>query len=248
MSYYHLLWGWICLALVIFPLNLFITAPYGRHSKASWGPMISNRWGWVLMELPALLTFPLIFLYSPQAGRPVAALLLALWMLHYFNRSLVFPLRQKTRGKQMPLLIALFAIVFNLGNGYFNGWYQGFMAQYPAQWWYDPRFVLGGLLFGAGMGINWHSDNLLLRLRKPGETGYKIPAGGMFRYVSCPNHLGEIIEWTGFALMSWSWAGFAFALWTAANLIPRALAHHRWYRQHFPHYPAGRRAVIPWLL
>ena len=42
--------GVTCLAL------LFVTAPYGRFTRAGWGPRLSARWGWVLMETPALLT------------------------------------------------------------------------------------------------------------------------------------------------------------------------------------------------
>jgi 3-oxo-5-alpha-steroid 4-dehydrogenase 1 len=63
--------------------------------------------------------------------------------------------------------------------------------------------------------------------------------------VSCPNHLGEIVQWFGFALMAWNLPALSFAVWTAANLIPRAVVHHRWYRAHFSEYPAGRRAVVP---
>ena len=39
--------------------------------------------------------------------------------------------------------------------------------------------------------------------------------------------------------------GLAFCVFTAANLIPRALSNHRWYRENFPDYPANRRALIP---
>lgn len=77
---------------------------------------------------------------------------------------------------------------------------------------------------------------------------YGVPCGGMFRYVSCANYFGEVAEWAGYALAARTLAGTAFALATAANLIPRALAHHAWYRSHLPGYPPGRRAVIPFLL
>jgi 3-oxo-5-alpha-steroid 4-dehydrogenase 1 len=43
-------------------------------------------------------------------------------------------------------------------------------------------------------------------------------------------------------------AGLAFAVWTAANLIPRALAYHRWYRQEFYDYPPQRKAILPFVL
>jgi 3-oxo-5-alpha-steroid 4-dehydrogenase 1 len=32
-----------------------------------------------------------------------------------------------------------------------------------------------------------------------------------------------------------------------ANLVPRARAHHRWYRERFPDYPARRKALVPGL-
>ncbi len=72
-----------------------------------------------------------------------------------------------------------------------------------------------------------------------------MPRGGLYAFISCPNYFGEIVEWTGWAIATWSVAGASFALWTAANLIPRARAHHRWYREQFADYPAERRAVLP---
>lgn len=44
-----------------------------------------------------------------------------------------------------------------------------------------------------------------------------MPAGGPFRLVCCPNLAGEIVEWNGFAVLTWSLAGFAFAFRTKAN-------------------------------
>ena len=247
-NFNYFLLGWIALALIVFPFTLRITAPYGRHTSTGWGPLLDNRLGWVLMEMPALLTFPLLFLLGNGPKGPVSWLFLGLWLLHYVNRTLIFPLRTHTRGKQIPLFIVLSAIVFNLGNGYVNGYYLGSLApDYVWSWLADPRFVIGALLFAGGMYINWQSDNILLRLRKPGETGYKIPHGGLFRYLSCPNHFGEIVEWTGFAIMIWSLPAFSFALWTFVNLVPRALDHHRWYRAHFADYPKERKAVIPFV-
>jgi hypothetical protein len=80
------------------------------------------------------------------------------------------------------------------------------------------------------------------------ETAYKIPFGNLFRYISCPNHFGEIIEWAGYALLCWNLPASAFFIWTSANLIPRAIAHHHWYREHFSDYPMNRKAVIPFIL
>ena len=107
------------------------------------------------------------------------------------------------------------------------------------------RFICA---FAAGWLINQHADRVLLQLRKPGETHYAIPHGGLYRFVSCPNYFGEILEWAGWAVMTWSLAGLAFAVFTVANLLPRALATHRWYRAQFPDYPPQRRAVVPFLV
>ena len=46
---------WIAVAMSIFFLLLKVTAPYGRHTSANWGPLISNHMGWLLMELPVLI-------------------------------------------------------------------------------------------------------------------------------------------------------------------------------------------------
>ena len=139
-------------------------------------------------------------------------------------------------------------LVFNGVNGYLNGRYLNQWGSiYATSWLLDPRFLLGMGLFGLGFGINFHSDGVLRGLRRPGESGYRIPEGGVFRLVTGANYLGEIVEWTGWAVLTWSPAGLCFALWTAANLAPRARSHHRWYRDNFPDYPGKRRVIIPYL-
>ncbi|MHA1777308.1 MAG: 3-oxo-5-alpha-steroid 4-dehydrogenase, partial [Promethearchaeota archaeon] len=109
-------------------------------------------------------------------------------------------------------------------------------------------FIIGTIIWICGFIINIYSDYILRNLREPGENGYKIPYGGLFRFVSCPNYLGEILEWIGWAVLTWSISGLVFALWTIANLIPRAISHHRWYHQHFEEYPQNRKAIIPFIL
>lgn len=79
-------------------------------------------------------------------------------------------------------------------------------------------------------------------------TGYTIPRGGMFEYVSGANFLGEVMEWGGWALAARRLPAAAFALFTLLNIGPRAWQHHQWYRQHFgAEYPAHRRALIPFV-
>lgn len=87
-----------------------------------------------------------------------------------------------------------------------------------------------------------------MNLRKTGETGYKIPFGFLFDKISCPNHFGEIVQWLGFAIMAWNLPASTFLIWTLANLLPRSLRHHKWYKEKFEEYPEERKAVIPWLV
>ncbi len=95
----------------------------------------------------------------------------------------------------------------------------------------------------------WHVRNALLQLRlRSCAAGYFIPQGGLFCYVSGANFLGEILEWSGWALAAWRLPAVAFAYFTACNLAPRAWQHHRDYVQRFgSSYPPHRRALIPFL-
>jgi steroid 5-alpha reductase family enzyme len=211
--------------------------------------MISNRVGWIVMEIPALLVFLWFALSSTMPTGNVVFIFILLWSAHYINRSLVFPFRIKTRGKKMPISVALMAVFFNCVNGFINGYYLGSVQpQYPVGWWHDPRLIAGLVLFVAGMWINVRADERLLSLRRNTDGGYQMPKGGLFEKVSCPNFFGEIVEWLGWAIMTWSLAGLSFFVWTAVNLIPRALDHHRWYKHTFRQYPESRKAVIPGIL
>jgi 3-oxo-5-alpha-steroid 4-dehydrogenase 1 len=246
--YTALLIAWLALGVVTFASLFFVVAPYGRHRRSGWGPSISDHWAWVLMETPAVLVFGLCFLLRPRPAVPLDWVYLALWEGHYVYRAFIYPLERRSTGKSMPLSIVAMGWFFNIGNGYLNGRYLfAFSSGYPVTWLGDARMLLGVALFIAGYLLHSQADRTLRSLRQPGETGYKVPQGGFYRWVSCPNYLGEIIEWTGWAVATWSLAGASFALWTAANLAPRALAHHNWYREHFRDYPPKRKALLPGL-
>lgn len=246
--FYILLWGWLGIAAGIFIVLFFITAPYGRYIRKGWGPGIDSRWGWCVMESPAALVFGLWFVMGGIKQSGVLLVFFIMWEVHYVYRAFIYPRRLRERSKRMPILIVGLALFFNLVNSYLNGRYLfNFSSSYSTEWLYDFRFIGGFLLFICGFAINHHADEILLRLRNAQKSGYKIPHGGLYRWVSCPNYLGEIIEWLGWALATWSWPGLVFAAWTVANLVPRARSHHRWYREHFPDYPKERKALIPYL-
>ncbi len=237
----------MALAVPTFLALWFVPAPYGRYVRRGFGPTLPARLGWVLMEAPAPLFFAAVYLSGSRAAEPAPLALLALWQLHYLYRAFLFPLLMREGGRRMPLLVVLLAIGFNLLNAWVNARWIAELGAYSAGWLLGPRFLAGAALFLGGLALNAASDRALRRLRGPGETGYRIPRGGAFEWVSCPNYLGEILEWAGWAIATWSLAGAAFAVYTAANLAPRAFAHHAWYRRQFADYPARRRALIPFL-
>jgi protein-S-isoprenylcysteine O-methyltransferase Ste14 len=226
---------------------LLLSAPYGRHARGGWGPSMDTRHAWVVMESPAVLAFVAIFFAGSHALTATPLVLLAMWLAHYVQRTFVFPFSLRPGGRT-PVSVVAMGFLFNLVNAYLNARWLSEFGSYTAAWLWSPAFIIGLILFVTGYRINRWADHVLLSLRAPGETGYKIPRGGLYELVSCPNYLGELLEWTGFAIAAGSLAGWTIVAFTAANLIPRALSHHRWYRQRFPDYPPARKAVLPFLL
>ena len=236
-------------AVCSFLILLFIPAPYGRYARDGWGPTVKAKWAWVIMEAPSPIGFAIVYVMGRHASAPVPLILAAMFLVHYIYRAFIFPFRMRGGDKQKPILTAGLAIVFNCLNGALNAFAISEVATHlNTAWLSDPRFIVGVVIFIFGYAVNHQSDAILMSLRKPGETGYKIPHGGLYRWVSSPNYLGELIEWTGFAMAAWTLPAWVFVLFTAANLVPRAIANHRWYREQFKDYPQERKALLPYLL
>jgi 3-oxo-5-alpha-steroid 4-dehydrogenase 1 len=234
-------------AIGVFIALFFVTAPYGQHFRKNWGPSIGNKLGWFIMEVPTVIIYLLLFLIGDRQTNIVAIIFLAVWMLHYGQRTFIFPFL--IRGvTPMPVAIITFGLIFNGINTYLQArWINTLSDPYSINWFLSPMFLIGIGIFIIGFIVNMHSDNIIRNLRVPGKKVYKIPYGGMFRFVSCPSYLGEITEWGGWAIMTWSFPGLLFVAWTFANLAPRARSTHQWYHQKFPDYPKNRKALIPFI-
>jgi 3-oxo-5-alpha-steroid 4-dehydrogenase 1 len=241
---------WLAIAVIVHITMFFITAPFGRHTSEKWGVSINNKIAWTLMEAPSLLIMLYFLFFGKNSFNSFVWILFVLWIIHYFNRTFIYPLRIKSTPKKMPLAIVASGMFFNLVNACLNGYYLSALASpkdYNADWLMSFSFIGGAVLFLTGIIINWKADTILINLRKPGETGYKIPQGFLFKYISSPNLFGEILEWSGFALMAFNLPAFTFMVWTFANLVPRAKNHHDWYLRNFPEYPKERKIVFPFL-
>ena len=213
-------WAMIATGAVVFAVERAgFFAPYGRYSdaaSASWfGPRIPARLAWFVQESWAFLV-PLALLPLGNGGCVAAwpnRALLVMFMLHYFYRTFVFPLRMRG-GKAMPIGLCALASLFCLGNGYLQGrlWTQMTVraVDTPAD---AARFAAGAALWAAGFWINLDPTTGCGTLRRPGESGHKVPRGGAFEYISGANH-GEIVEWCGYALAANRLGATAFAVFT----------------------------------
>jgi hypothetical protein len=234
-------------AVVVFILLFFISAPYGKFSRKGWGPAIKSKWAWMIMEFPSPALMLFCFINSDSKNLP-RIIFLCLWLAHYLHRTFIYPFSQSGREKAYPVLLVLMAFAFNCLNGYANGYGVFEVYSYDLSYMLTWQFISGVVFFVTGFVINKISDEKLREFRKKNPSGYIIPHGWLFEYVSCPHYTGEIIEWGGWAIMTWSLPGLAFFAFTFANLFPRAISSHKWYKAHFTDYPSDRKALIPFII
>jgi 3-oxo-5-alpha-steroid 4-dehydrogenase 1 len=223
----------------------FVTAGYGRFGSKKWGPAVNPKLGWLLMESPVVV-LPIVFVCLGKVNA-VTGVMLGIWLSHYVQRDLIYPFLIKN-GAKMPCSIILMSLFFNLMNGFINGYWLFFLSDYQPEWFGAPQFILGVILFYFGMFVNIQSDKILRDLRKEKGPGYHIPEKGFHRFVASPNYFGEIVEWAGWALLTWSMPGLTFLFFTMANLVPRAHSNRKWYIEKFGEaYPKSRKRVFPFI-
>src|SRR4030042_1643226 len=154
--YRIVLYSFFGVAVITFIVLFFITAPYGRHAKKGWGPLIPNKIAWIVMEAPASLMFLLYFLIADRSITATLIVLQIIWQIHYFHRSFIFPFMLRSDEK-VSISIIIFGMIFNSINTYIQGrWVYSFSPEsaYTAAWLADPRFIIGVVIFAIGFVIN----------------------------------------------------------------------------------------------
>lgn len=241
--YNYFLMGMTILAIGVFIGLQFITPAYGMTFNNRWGLSIRSNLGWVIMESPVFLLMLVFYVSAICQGAPyttstfpwVTTAIFVLFQLHYLQRSFVFPSKMRGTSK-MPLSIIFMGVFFNLTNAYMQGGWILFVSpeQYHISWFWSPQFIIGTVIFFTGMVINMRSDIIIRRLRADkNDNNYYLPKGFLFDKINSANYFGEILEWVGFAILSWSVAGAVFLLWSMANIIPRSKAVYARYTQFF---------------
>lgn len=235
----------------------------GKRSVWRW--TLDGRLSWMIFESPGVFIPIWGLLTHDYHGSVRAKTVLCFYLTHYIHRALIYPLfRMSVTGSApMPVAITMLGLLFCA----WNAWQQTLALQYDSKSTATTaamsgvdciRFVVGMIVAVAGMSLNIWADRELIKLKNERERSvnermeedeYRMPTGRMFKYVSCPNYAAEIMEWCGWAMAAWSMAAFSFAVYTMANVIPRAIAHHRRYRKAFgERYPRARKAIIPFVL
>lgn len=258
-AFYIYLWVMTGIACITFIVLYFVEAGYGMLISRKWGKTINNKWAWFFMEFTIFLLMCIMWLTSSQRWETVPMVFLLIFQIHYIQRALIYPFLIKGKSK-MPIGIMFMGISFNILNAWMQGYwifniaytpeYPALFVQYGTDWLLSAPFIIGVILFLAGFIINLHSDYIIRHLRKEStDTKHYFPKGGLFKYVTSANYFGELLEWLGFAILTWSVSGLVFFIWTFANLVPRAHAIHKKYRQQFPDEFAGKtiKRVIPFV-
>tara|TARA_Y100000589_G_scaffold189995_1_gene179913 strand:+ start:41 stop:790 length:750 start_codon:yes stop_codon:yes gene_type:complete len=244
-SFYIFLVIWVTVAVITFIYLFFESAPYGRHIKDGWGVKISARLGWIVMESPCVFLMILYAILVYDQLKNYHIIFLILWLTHYIHRTLIYPFAIKMTNPYMPISIAASAFFFNIINVSIQAYGIFYFTQFSQDWLVSNTFMIGLSLFLIGMYINIKSDYIMINLKKEKGPGYHIPNSFLYKYLSAPNYFGEIIEWLGWAILTWSISGLVFLIWVIANLFPRAISHHKWYLNKFEDYPKNRKAIIP---
>jgi 3-oxo-5-alpha-steroid 4-dehydrogenase 1 len=244
------------LAIVVACVAPFVPSPYGRFADPRFGPAVSPRVGWWLMELPATVVFAGVYVGGEHRTDIVPLIFATVWSLHYLNRGWLQPfLMRPARGQPSTFsaFVVLCGWVVTSLHAYLHARFFSALGSYGPGWLTDFRFIGGIAVYYAALAANVHADAVTRGLRSLSEAEagvrvYRIPTGGLFELISCPAYLTELVAWAGFAVATWSPAGLFILAVSAANLVPRALETHRWYRRTFKDYPPKRRALVPWVL
>ncbi|CAK9316940.1 unnamed protein product [Citrullus colocynthis] len=212
-----------------------------KHSSEE--TKLSSKYGMLLAYTPAFLAGAASFWLFPSGDERILLLKSAL-TLHFFKRIFEVLFIHKYSSK-MVLETAI-----KISLSYFMSTAIMIYTQHLSQGIPEPPIDLKNIGIGfflLGIIGNFYHHYLLSQTRKQGETGYKIPKGGLFSLVICPHYLFEIIEFFGFAFISQELYPLCFSIGTSIYLAGRSYATRKWYISKFENFPNHVKALLPFV-
>lgn len=243
--------GLVCFGFLFAVISILVQCwkplPYGKLSEGDGSCTVYLRPSWVAVHIiPGFVIFTVTYFTGLHFDSPINIAMYLLFTVHYLTRGLLRLISRYSQNKitvWVPLTVLLTNTYFHYVNAEFVG-----SVDYCSEYYYDPRFILGVILFMIGFVINRVSDIKLLFLRKSRrDRDYLIPNGILFYFISSPNYFGEGLQWLGWAVLTWSPAGLVWWLFLEALFLPRSRQAHIWYRNNFRNYPSHRKALLPFI-
>ena len=96
----------------------YLAAPYGKYtSSKGWGVLLNPKYAWIIMESPNIWIAYLVYVYRPSSSDEIISnvhnqILLGCFILHYINRSIIYPLRMESNSSApMPITVSILSII-----------------------------------------------------------------------------------------------------------------------------------------
>ncbi|KAK0534018.1 3-oxo-5a-steroid 4- dehydrogenase [Tilletia horrida] len=231
------------------------------------GPQISWRTVFLIEYAGPIAIHPLFYLLTPQLHQSaqfepsqVQTLALTLIVLHFVKRELETLFVHRFSNGTMPFT-NVFKNSFHYWGlcGAFLAYFiyspatsRSALAKVPADSIYallrNDTFLLAcTAVWTVAELANFHTHLQLMWLRPKGTRVRKIPRGGAFELVSCPNYFFEILAWVAITVLTLSPAALLFIVVGGVQMGAWADKKHRTLRKEFKDYPRNRKRMIPFI-
>ena len=94
------------------------------------------------------------------------------------------------------------------------------------------RFLVGGLLFASGLGIDLWGTKTLSAQQSLGEKG-NIITSGPYRYTRNPQYVGFIILYSGIIVVTWSFMALVTGVFAISLFFIIPFSEEPWLRQQY---------------
>ncbi|KAI9301651.1 hypothetical protein BJ944DRAFT_207302 [Cunninghamella echinulata] len=147
--------------------------------------MVPSRLGMLVIYVPSL-TVCLISVFFWSSSQPIHVQLVSFFSsLHFIKRVYEVLFVHRYSGQsvlQHNIIISFSYAGFSICQLYFTSLVPSYAVN-------QYEMKLGMSLFILGEGLNHYHHCILSNLRRGGSKEYKIPTGGLFKYIWCPHYV-----------------------------------------------------------